>query len=55
MPETIRCSRCKKAIRVDNFPDQMAKLRKHYKASHPKAFKESIKKGVKTRKAQKSN
>lgn len=54
MPETVHCSRCKKAIRVENFPDQMSKLRKHYKEAHPKAFKEGIKKGVAKRKAKKS-
>ena len=53
MPETIHCSVCGKAIRVENFADQMAKLRRHYKKHHPKKFKESIKRGVKKRKERK--
>jgi hypothetical protein len=53
MPETIYCSKCKKAIKVENFPDQMSKLRHHYARHHPKAFKESVAKGIKTRKAKK--
>jgi hypothetical protein len=51
MPETIHCRICGKAIRVKNFGDMMAKLRRHRKKYHPKAFRESIKKGVRTRKA----
>jgi len=52
-PETIRCSICGKAIRVENFADAMSKLRHHRKLKHPKAFKESIKKGLKTRRKNK--
>ena len=51
MPELVHCRKCKKGIRVEGFADQMSKLRKHYKSAHPKAFKESIKKGVAKRKA----
>ena len=50
MPETIRCSICHKAIHVENFADAMKKLRRHRKLHHPKAFRESVKKGLKTRK-----
>jgi hypothetical protein len=50
MPETITCKICGKKIRVKNFADQMKKIREHRKRSHPKAFKESVKKGLKTRK-----
>lgn len=52
MPETIHCrvKGCGKAIRVKNFPDAMKKLREHRRTAHPKAFKESIKKGIATRK-----
>jgi len=32
------------------FKDRMARLRRHRKKDHPKAFKKSIRKGVKTRK-----
>lgn len=53
MPETIHCSICGKAIRGENFADIMAKLRRHRKKHHPKAFRESIRKGVRTRKAKK--
>jgi len=53
MPEVVHCSVCGKAIRVENFADQMAKLRRHYKKYHPKKFKESIKRGVKKRKERK--
>ncbi len=53
MPETIHCSICHRAIRVKNFADQMKKLREHRKKIHPTAFKRSIKKGIKTRKARK--
>lgn len=49
MPETIHCSICGKPIRVKDFVDGMAKLRRHRKKYHPKAFRESIKKGIKTR------
>jgi len=54
VPEVVHCSKCKKAIKVENFPDQMKKLRRHYAKSHPKAFKESVAKGVAKRKAKKS-
>jgi hypothetical protein len=50
MPEIIHCSICNKPIKVKDFPDQMKKLREHRKKAHPKAFKESIKKGLATRK-----
>jgi hypothetical protein len=53
MPEKIRCSICHKAFRVKNFKDGMDKLRHHRRISHPKAFKESIKKGIATRKRNK--
>lgn len=47
--ETIHCKKCGKAIRVRNFADQMNKIRHHYKLKHPRVFKKSIAKGVKTR------
>jgi hypothetical protein len=50
MPEIIHCSICHKPIHVKNFADQMKKLREHRQKAHPKAFKESIKRGVATRK-----
>ena len=50
-PETIHCLICGKPIRAKNFEDGMAKLRRHRQKYHPKAFKKGIKKGVKTRKA----
>lgn len=53
MPELIHCGICGKAIRVKNFKDALDKLRHHRKLAHPKAFKESIKKGLKTRKKNK--
>ncbi len=53
MPERIHCGICGKAIKVENFKDALAKLRRHRKKHHPKAFRESIKKGVATRKKNK--
>ncbi len=50
MPEKIKCGICGKSIRVKNFVDQMKKLRQHPKKCQPKAFKESVKKSVATRK-----
>ena len=52
MPETIHCrvKGCSKAIRVKNFANAMQKLREHRKSAHPKAFKESVRKGLATRK-----
>ena len=51
MPETIHCSLCGKPIKVENVQDMMVKIRHHRKKYHPKAFRESIRKGVKSRKA----
>ncbi len=51
MPETIHCRKCGQSMRVKNFPDQMAKIRHHYKVKHPRVFKASIKKGVAKRKS----
>lgn len=50
MPETIHCRRCGKAIRVEDFKDMMAKLRRHYKKYHPIAFRRGIKRGAAKRK-----
>ncbi len=52
MPETIHCRvrGCHKTFRVKDFSDMMAKLRHHRKLKHPQLFRESIKKGIKTRK-----
>ncbi len=50
MPEVVHCRICDKPIHVKDFPDMMKKLRKHRKEKHPKAFKESGKKGLATRK-----
>lgn len=49
MPEVVHCRLCGKSIKVENFADMMAKLRRHRKKYHPKDFKESIRKGVKAR------
>jgi len=49
MPETISCSICGKRIRGKNFADIMDKLRSHRKREHPRAFRESIRRGVETR------
>lgn len=51
MPEVVHCSICGKTIRVKDFKDQMAKIRRHRKAEHPSAFRKSVKKGVAARKA----
>jgi hypothetical protein len=50
VPETARCSICKKAIHGKDFQDIMARLRRHRKFAHPKAFRASIRKGIETRK-----
>lgn len=49
MPEVVHCRLCGKPIRVENFRDQMSKIRRHYKEHHPKAFKESIEKAKEAR------
>ncbi len=48
-PEVVRCSICGKAIKVKDFKDQMAKIRRHREKYHPSAFRKSIRKGVATR------
>jgi len=48
--KTIHCRKCGAAIRGENFPQRMAKLRRHYKREHPEAWKRSIRKGVRARK-----
>jgi hypothetical protein len=50
MPEIIKCGICGRPLKVDGFADQMKKIRDHRRKFHPKAFKESIKKGIETRK-----
>lgn len=47
--KTIHCSLCGKPIFGDNFPERMARLRRHRKRSHSKAHRRSIKKAVRTR------
>jgi len=47
--KTIHCRRCGKAIRGENFPQRMAKLRRHYKKAHPRIWRESIRRGVRKR------
>ena len=50
MPErTIHCSICGARIRGYDFPERMAKLRRHYRAKHPRMFRAGIKRGVRTR------
>ena len=49
MPKIISCSICGKKFRVKDFADMMDKIRSHRKREHPKAFRESIKRAVKTR------
>ena len=50
MSETVHCKICGKSFRVENFADQMEKIRHHYKIAHPRKFKKSIKRGVEKRK-----
>lgn len=51
MPDkTVHCSICGKAVSGYDFPERMAKLRRHRKKYHPKAFRESIRKGIASRK-----
>jgi hypothetical protein len=51
--KTVHCGLCGKAISGYDFSERMAKLRSHRKARHPKAFKASIKKGLRTRRKNK--
>ena len=53
MPEVIHCrvKGCGKAIHAENFQDGMAKLRHHRRVAHPRLHRQSIEKGVKTRRA----
>ncbi len=53
MPETIHCKICGQGIHAESFKDGMAKLRRHRKKNHPKAFRESVKKGLRTRRKNK--
>ncbi len=50
MPEIVHCKICRKSFKVKDFADAMKKLRHHRKLEHPKAFRESIKKSIATRK-----
>ena len=45
----VHCRVCGAAIGGENFPQRMAKLRRHYKARHPRKWKESVRKGVEAR------
>jgi len=52
-PKPIHCGICGKAIKGTTkapFKDRMDKLRRHRKKYHPKAFKKSVKKAIKTKK-----
>jgi len=49
MPLTVHCSICGKAITGKDFAERMKLLRRHRKAEHPKAHKESVKKGLETK------
>jgi len=51
MPRTIKCSICGATSPYAGFGRRMKWLRRHRKRSHPKAFRESIRKAVRTRKA----
>jgi len=48
--QTVKCKLCGGRITGYDFPERMAKLRRHYKRRHPAAFRRSIRKGVKKRK-----
>lgn len=56
MPEVLHCrvKGCKATFKVKNFQDGMQKIRHHRKQAHPVKWKESVAKGIKTRKAKKS-
>lgn len=50
MPEkTIRCRICGKAIKGYDFPERMAKLRRHYSRAHPKHWRQSVAKSLATK------
>lgn len=53
MPEVLHCrvKGCKATFKVKNFQDGMQKIRHHRKQAHPVKWKESVAKGIKTRKA----
>lgn len=46
--KTIHCGICGTAIRGDDFPERMDKLRRHRKRKHPGAFRQSVKKAQRT-------
>jgi len=46
---TIHCRTCGAAISGYDFPERMAKLRRHYASKHPKKWREAIKRGVRKR------
>ncbi len=56
MPENLHCRvrGCNQLIHAENFQDGMAKLRRHREKYHPSLFKKSIKKGVETRRKNRS-
>lgn len=47
--KTVHCRVCGAGIGGEDFPQRMAKLRRHYAAKHPRKWKESIKRGVRAR------
>ena len=52
LKHNIKCSICGKRIRETKdveFKERMAKLRRHRKRKHPKAFRASIRKMLKTK------
>jgi len=46
---TVHCKLCGTGIRGENFPQRIAKLRRHYKARHLAVWKKSIARGVRAR------
>lgn len=53
MPERIHCRvrGCSWSTMAKNFEDGMAKLRRHRRKAHPSLFRQSVRKGIVTRKA----
>ena len=45
----VHCRICNAGIGGEDFPQRMAKLRRHYAEKHPRKWKEAVRRGVKAR------
>jgi len=47
--KTVHCRVCGAPITGYDFPERMAKLRRHYKRKHPKLWRKSVEKALATK------